>query len=773
MKYLDKDGLEYYNGKIQTKLNSKQNALTSQTAYSSKGSATKVPQITTNSLGQVTNISEVTITQPTVNNGTLTIQKNGTNVQTFTANQSSNVTANITVPTQTSELTNNSGFITSSSDITGTAKLASGLKPVCAVGSDEANSNGWYKVATSTLSGWGNQNILYYIKGGYSNGFVGLLEMEMRSDNTSISCWKLNWVARHPNMTEGSVVLVVDGMSWTMYINNPSVRYGRVYFTEISNRSIQGDGTYAITYFDKNSTKESTAPTATYTSSDGWTVLRAKQDGDGNVISSTYYKASNPSGYITSSGSITGNSATATTLQTYTFNRNNNANTWFKVATTTITKQASQWQERHAFLFIKGSHNSNYNQNGIIAIDSMGNGSSGIVGSYNAQFMSATKDLDLSNFYIEYKNGNSETDGVVNFWIRANTNGYASWQVKILQNSGWTIASSSPTASSMPSSGYTGKNAVLSGSVAKSIGDKNGDDITTTYYKASNPNGYTSNTGTITGVSINSSSIATSGVADIKTNGTYNASSNKIATMSDIPSLTNYYYSTTGYDSTHKSLPITRQASLYNVPVLDVSTYKIHKDNIPYANSVSNDSTTVPLTSAVYSALSSYATNSDLTTMRDEIYGDVYTQTEVNNLIQPHAITIYNSAEGTASVSTAWGVSKFSLTGTLSKVGSKLSISNGAVLVGNGVNHVKISGNVLIKGASGTVQAQIFIGGTRKAMAYNYTSSTGQYMSCSMAPMIVAVSSGQSIELRVGGSAVATYTMSGGGNTYLTVEVVD
>ena len=35
---------------------------------------------------------------PKVNNGKLTIQKNGTNVATFTANQSGNVTANITVP---------------------------------------------------------------------------------------------------------------------------------------------------------------------------------------------------------------------------------------------------------------------------------------------------------------------------------------------------------------------------------------------------------------------------------------------------------------------------------------------------------------------------------------------------------------------------------------------------------------------------------------------------------------------------------------------------
>ena len=49
---------------------------------------------------------------PTVNNATLTIQRNGTNVQTFTANQSTNATANITVPTKTSELTNDSGFLT-------------------------------------------------------------------------------------------------------------------------------------------------------------------------------------------------------------------------------------------------------------------------------------------------------------------------------------------------------------------------------------------------------------------------------------------------------------------------------------------------------------------------------------------------------------------------------------------------------------------------------------------------------------------------------------
>lgn len=41
---------------------------------------------------------------PSVGNGTLTVQKNGANVQTFTANQSGNVTANITVPTSAADV---------------------------------------------------------------------------------------------------------------------------------------------------------------------------------------------------------------------------------------------------------------------------------------------------------------------------------------------------------------------------------------------------------------------------------------------------------------------------------------------------------------------------------------------------------------------------------------------------------------------------------------------------------------------------------------------
>lgn len=53
------------------------------------------------------------LTIPAPNDGTLTIQKNGANVATFTANSASNTTANITVPTKTSDLTNDGADNTS------------------------------------------------------------------------------------------------------------------------------------------------------------------------------------------------------------------------------------------------------------------------------------------------------------------------------------------------------------------------------------------------------------------------------------------------------------------------------------------------------------------------------------------------------------------------------------------------------------------------------------------------------------------------------------
>lgn len=57
---------------------------------------------------------------PTVNDSTITIQKNGTTVDSFTTNASSAKTINITVPTNNNQLTNGAGYITgiTSTDVT-------------------------------------------------------------------------------------------------------------------------------------------------------------------------------------------------------------------------------------------------------------------------------------------------------------------------------------------------------------------------------------------------------------------------------------------------------------------------------------------------------------------------------------------------------------------------------------------------------------------------------------------------------------------------------
>lgn len=139
------------------------------------GYLTSIPTASASTLGGVKVGSNLSIdangvlsaTQPTVGNATLTIQKNGTTVKTFTANASTNVTANITVPTKTSELTNDSSFVTSSGTVakanqlttprtiaisggaTGTATSFSGASNI------SIPITGMYE----TYLNWGNQNL--------------------------------------------------------------------------------------------------------------------------------------------------------------------------------------------------------------------------------------------------------------------------------------------------------------------------------------------------------------------------------------------------------------------------------------------------------------------------------------------------------------------------------------------------------------------------------------------------------------------------------------
>lgn len=110
--------------------------------------------------------------KPTIGNATLTIQKNGTDVQTFTANATSNKTANITVPTKTSDLTNDSDFVSNTDYATtttgGVVKVGGGLEitngVLSATGGGTADAVEWDNVLNkpsfSTVATSGSYNDL-------------------------------------------------------------------------------------------------------------------------------------------------------------------------------------------------------------------------------------------------------------------------------------------------------------------------------------------------------------------------------------------------------------------------------------------------------------------------------------------------------------------------------------------------------------------------------------------------------------------------------------
>lgn len=85
---------------------------------------------------------------PTVNNSTITIQKNGATVDTFTLNQATAKTINITVPIDTSDLTNGAGFISgiSYADVI----TALGFTPY-----NSTNPNGY--ITSSALNGYATE----------------------------------------------------------------------------------------------------------------------------------------------------------------------------------------------------------------------------------------------------------------------------------------------------------------------------------------------------------------------------------------------------------------------------------------------------------------------------------------------------------------------------------------------------------------------------------------------------------------------------------------
>ena len=133
--------------------------------------------------------------------------------------------------------------------------------------------------------------------------------------------------------------------------------------------------------------------------------------------------------------------------------------------------------------------------------------------------------------------------------------------------------------------------------------------------------------GTATNVLINGTTITSNNEADIKVDGTYNATTNKIATMSSLPTIDTAMSTTSTnpvqnkviksaidsavehsleYSSTDNyilKMTDNTTANLYSVPTIVTGTSNISIAQIPTASTLSSSTTTVPTTKAVYDAI--------------------------------------------------------------------------------------------------------------------------------------------------------------------------
>ena len=149
---------------------------------------------------------------------------------------------------------------------------------VAYIGSDKANTAGWYKVYSTTLTGYSNHVARLLFTYGYANIGSAILDLHIRCDNaTTIYVRELKWESRTGTaFLPGDAIINTNGNTWTLYIYNHQNQYGRIKVRVLESTDTSNNWNMEI---KSNETPESATPTATITSSDGGSVNYANSAG--------------------------------------------------------------------------------------------------------------------------------------------------------------------------------------------------------------------------------------------------------------------------------------------------------------------------------------------------------------------------------------------------------------------------------------------------------------------------------------------------------------
>ena len=141
-------------------------------------------------------------------------------------------------------------------------------------GSDNANTDGWYKVMTISQTGYSDCNLNLLITSGFYIRATGLLYVHVRCNNgTVFDIQSVKWMYRYGFHTDDVYVKDNGNNTWSLYVYQRHDQYGRIQIQILTET-----GTSASQWninLTSNTTKESAAPTGGVVATDGATVLTA------------------------------------------------------------------------------------------------------------------------------------------------------------------------------------------------------------------------------------------------------------------------------------------------------------------------------------------------------------------------------------------------------------------------------------------------------------------------------------------------------------------
>lgn len=204
----------------------KQNALASQTAYTSKGTSTKVPTITTNNLGQVTTISETNIAFPVTDvqvNGNSVVSSGVVNLVTKTA-------YNATTNQITTEDFVNSSIATNTANFIGTFADIPSLNAY----SGTITNNDYAFVINSVITDNGNDFATFLALNAYDKTLLTNFDYAWVINGSKFDLYRFDivdqvWDLRVQNTDKASVTLNTAYNRYKAVVTNNTVTWGYEY----------------------------------------------------------------------------------------------------------------------------------------------------------------------------------------------------------------------------------------------------------------------------------------------------------------------------------------------------------------------------------------------------------------------------------------------------------------------------------------------------------------------------------------------------------------